>query len=91
MKVAANKYVCRDCDFIFYLGTWKLKKNPFCPKCGENIATEKCDIHRRYWTTKEVDLIDKVIKGELSKTHVAQMTGRTYEAVQRAYEKRIKV
>lgn len=88
------KYICRDCDFIFYIGFKPLKKgnrSPFCPNCGECISTEKCKIHRRkQWTTNELILVDKIINGELSKIHVAELTGRTYGAIQRAYEKRRK-
>jgi hypothetical protein len=84
-----TKYVCRDCDFIFFIGVQKIKKKPFCPCCGENIATEKCEIHRRHWTLKEIRMIDEIIEGNLTKYQVADLTKRSYGAVQRRYEKRM--
>jgi predicted RNA-binding Zn-ribbon protein involved in translation (DUF1610 family) len=86
--MGTTKYVCRDCDFTFYIGVKKLKKKLFCPSCGENTHIEKCEVHRKHWTTKELSLVDKIIDGELSKMNVARSTGRTYGAVQRVFERR---
>lgn len=86
-----TKYVCRDCDFIFYIGVQKRVRNRvFCPSCGECIAVEQCEPHRRNWTTKEQVLINEIIAGNLTKKKVAELTGRTYGAVQRRYEIQVK-
>lgn len=85
-----TKYVCRDCDFIFYIGSKNLKKKPFCPNCGDNVSVEKCEIHRKYWTTKEQVLVNEIISGKLTKKEVSKLTGRTYKAVQRRYEIQMK-
>lgn len=78
-----DKYKCNECNGIFYIGT-KMPKStkPFCPYCGENIATRKCDIHKRHWTIKELTIIDDVLNGKLTTREADRLlSGRTFAAV----------
>lgn len=88
-------YICEDCTFVFQLHTsFKSTKNkPFCPKCGENLATTKYKadrltkrkkgdkIVRIKWTARELELLDKCVAGELEPHQVAIQTGRSINSV----------
>jgi uncharacterized Zn finger protein (UPF0148 family) len=89
----AKKFICSDCNFMFYIRSKPTKKGKlFCPNCGENAAVSSIEkkIERRPWTTKEEELIDQIIEGKLQKYQVASMLGRTYVAVQRRVEIHVK-
>lgn len=81
------KYVCRDCNKNFYCGALRGAKRPYCPYCGDDAATEKCDTYRRHWTTKELKVIEDVINKKITRQTAMKLTGRTYMAVDRQISK----
>lgn len=94
-RVAYVFYLCRDCDIDFLLAKRGAGKgNLFCPKCGENLFTEKVkDLwlerpfqYKRSWTTEEDEIILSGRSAGYSHKQIqAALTGRTYTAVMQRY------
>lgn len=82
-------YICRDCDIDFQVSE-PSRKSTFCPRCGENLFTEKYAnvylkrtiMSKRPWTAEEDELIETGIKAGYRIKQVAEsMEGRSHDAV----------
>lgn len=85
-------FVCEDCVFVFQTHS-PMKKKPFCPNCGENIEVRKYSADRitkrekgdklvkPVWTPPELELLDKIISGDLQSHQVSIMIGRSINSV----------
>ena len=82
---------CKDCEMDFYI-SGKSDRWTHCPKCGENMFTEKIKVvwlerpinYKRPWSEEETEIIESGLK--LGKTHkeiAAELNGRTPKAVTR--------
>lgn len=79
-------YICLDCIFTFTIHAEKDSfKYTFCPNCGENINVEKLKnkktIPKKFWEDWEIELIDRIINGEIKVYQVAYKTNRTEKSV----------
>lgn len=84
-------YKCRDCENDFLVATrGSGRTRTFCPKCGENIYTEKVMniwldrpfAYKRPWTAEEEELIATGKRLGYSNKRIAEsLDGRTTQAV----------
>jgi len=92
VKMQGKVYCCNDCAVVFRIySKMPDMKTPLCPNCGDNVDVQiyqqkrkgekKSSIYYSRWTAEEVELIDKVIKGELEAYRAAIMMGRTRASV----------
>lgn len=87
-------WVCMDCAVVFQLHSIRknLKKNPFCPSCGDNYDVSAYKIEkpakgqkkvRQPWTDEEIEVIKKCAAGERPPHQVAIELGRSVTSVNR--------
>lgn len=97
-KHKLNKtYICMDCVFVFTVHSKFIKNcRPYCPSCGDSITVSKYNPptkkqeKQRDWQPNELELIDKIIKGELKVYQVASKTGRSSRGVYNRMKRRKK-
>jgi DNA-directed RNA polymerase subunit RPC12/RpoP len=86
-------YFCEDCVFTFTIHS-KMNRGlrPHCPKCGDNIQVthyqKKEPKPRQFWDEEEMNLIDRIVKGELQIYQVAVKLGRSHKSVSRRVQRR---
>lgn len=67
----------------------------YCPKCADHIAVERYKPvvrkkqKKRKWTQEEIQLLDRVIQGELLTYQVAAKLKRTDRSVRRRLQRRM--
>jgi hypothetical protein len=89
-------YHCAVCDFLFSIHSrlGSGRGGAFCPKCGENADTKK--INRpslssrqtyRPWKEHEIEMLKKVVTGEMYNYEVALLLGRSKHSMHRRLER----
>lgn len=94
--VITMKYYCDDCIFVFEIFE-KIgpRRKLFCPKCGDDMATKRYQTelkepNRRKWVASEIELIDKLIKGEVQIYALSNKLNRTVKSIKGQMERRLK-
>lgn len=89
-------YKCRDCEIDFLLakvGSGKTSK--YCPKCGDNIFTEKVTEfwlerpfqYKKKWTAEEDELVRNCKTAGYTHQQIADsLDGRTMVAVRQRWQ-----
>jgi DNA-directed RNA polymerase subunit RPC12/RpoP len=89
----SKPYICMDCIFVFSIHSLSDRRVPCCPNCGDSIQVKKYKPQEKQkkqsWTEEEMNLIDRIVKGELRIYQVAIKLNRTSKSVRRRVERRI--
>lgn len=79
-------YECEECKTKFSTQE-PLKRKAFCPNCGESftlrIPRPKITARENYkaWDSKELEIVEKVISGELKVYQASLLLGRSRKSV----------